>query len=178
MNLIFSNDKFVFGDNYIIAGYENDIVIYQRRHEVHKESYARQFQQMLNRKKNIYVNNLRSERCVISYLHDASFHYKHVNLGLCHKCNDVLFSGNDARLNDSEQRVIKELLPDKWHQDIYVAIRGDECVIIVYIGSYWSYTVEFSRINWTLFDNRVEIDGQYDKIIDPQIFSEVMERKY
>lgn len=179
MDLLFSNDRFVFGDIYIIAGYENDIVVYQRQSKVHKESYARRFQQMLNRRKNIYVNNIEeSESCAISYSHRASFHYKHVNLGLCSKCNDVLFSGNDSKLNDCEQQVIKELLPDKKHSDIYVAMRSDECVLVVFIGSYWSYTVEFTRADWTLFNDRVEIDGRYGKIIEPRIFSEVMKRKY
>lgn len=177
MDLLFSNDKLVFDDKYIIAGYENDIVIYSRQSGVHKESYARRFHQMLNRRKNIYKNNIDGESCAISYWHSASFHYKHVNLGLCRKCNDFLF-GDNIKLNDCEQEVIKELLPDKRYQDIYVAIRNDECVLVAFIGSYWSYTVEFTQINWTLFNDRVEIDGNYGTIIDARIFSEVMKRKY
>jgi hypothetical protein len=181
MDLLFSNDRFVFEDKYrnihIVAGYENDIAIYARRYEFSKESYARRFQQMLNRRKNIYKNNMEGESCAIFYCHIASFHYKHVNIGLCSECNEFVF-GDNVKLDDCEQSMIKELLPDVKYQDIHFAIRNDERMFVLSTSSYTTYRTEFTITDWNLFNNRVEIDGRYGKIIEPRIFAEVMKRKY
>lgn len=181
MDLLFSDDRFVFEDRYrniyIIAGYENNITIYSRQYKLRKESYGRRFQQMLNRRKNIYENNIENEDCQMNCYNKASFHYKHVNIGLCSKCNDFVF-GHNTKLNDYERCNIEEILPNKTYYNIYVAIRNDERVFVLSSSSYYVYGSEFIRTKWNLFNDRVEVGGLYYKIIEPQVFAEVIRRKY